>query len=175
MNKGLVQVYTGNGKGKTTAAIGLCVRAAGAGYSVLIVQLLKAMDSCEIDTLESMERIHITRLAMSKKFFWNMIQQEQIQCIEDTKDALNRALATIAHGAYDVVVFDEILGALACGIVTREDICYMLDTRSDSVEYIFTGRDAPDWLIDRADLVTEMRPIKHYFDTGQKARKGIEY
>lgn len=157
---GKVQVYTGNGKGKTTASLGLCFRAAGQGLRPCIVQFWKRQ-RCG-------EHVSAERLGF-----------EMLQCqLADERQAALHQLR-VAHerlGDCDVLVCDEILGALHEGFLTLHEVLGLLDARPAAVELVLTGRHAPQEIIERADLVTEMRPIKHYFDeTGLPARRGIEY
>ncbi len=174
LNKGLIQVYTGDGKGKTTAALGLSVRAAGASHKVLIVQLLKAMDTSEIKILESIDNINIIRIATNKKFFFQMSDDEKNAYIDETNSGLANAIEKAIDEKFDVVIFDEMLVALEIGVVKKEQLEDIISNKPYSTEFVFTGRNAPKWLINKADLVTEMKMIKHYYDDGQKSRRGIE-
>jgi len=172
MKQSYVQVYTGNGKGKTTAAAGLAVRAAAAGLSVKFVQLLKGRKSGEVTALAAMDGVEVLRAADSKKFFYELNGEEQRRMRSEVVEALRTIRSFL--GQADVIVIDEALGALDVGILTRDEVTGIIDNRGGS-EIVLTGRDAPKWLINAADLVTEMRDVKHYMDAGVDMRKGIEY
>ena len=175
MNKGYIQIYTGCGKGKTTAAIGLAVRAAGRGLRVLIVQFLKGSDSGEIHVLQNIAGISVRRLSEINKFFWNISDDEKKHMRSLASKAVAEVVQQLKNGKMDVLILDEALGALKNGIVTADELVEILDSRPEHVEVVLTGRDAPKWLIDNAHLVTQMMPIKHYINEGVKARKGIEF
>ncbi|MBF0413822.1 MAG: cob(I)yrinic acid a,c-diamide adenosyltransferase [Desulfamplus sp.] len=168
--KGYIQVYSGNGKGKTTAAFGLCLRASGAGKNVYIGQFIKGMHYSELDILPAIENITLKQYGRGC-----FIYSEPVQ--EDYTAALN-GLAEIGiilqSGEYDVVVLDEVNIALYYGLFSFDDLKQLLINRASHVEVIITGRYAPQELIDMADLVTEMKEIKHYYTKGVEARTGIE-
>ena len=178
MKKGLIQVYTGDGKGKTTAALGLACRAASYGRKVLIFQYLKPAD---IKTGERLCRskcpfpIEIQALNVS----WNLKDKSKNAAnIEKIKDKIRESLEKIAALAknkqYDLIILDEINVCLSLALADIEDVKALVKNRA-GVELVFTGRNAPKELIKIADLVTEMKNIKHPFDKGVKARKGIEF
>ncbi|MBL7077283.1 MAG: cob(I)yrinic acid a,c-diamide adenosyltransferase [Kiritimatiellae bacterium] len=169
---GCVQVYTGDGKGKTTAAAGLALRAVGAGKRVFIGQFIKAKDSHEMAVLRSrcpeatIEQFGEGRLIRGKP---------SPEDIAAARLGVERLLAVLASGDYDVVIADEANGALGAGLITVETLLSFVEARPNSVELVITGRNAPPELIDHADLVTEMQKVKHCFDAGIPAREGIEY
>jgi len=179
LEKGLVQVYTGRGKGKTTAAFGLALRAAGQGNKVLIYQFLKpaGLDIGERFALElGAVRIRVESLDAP----WDMRESPRDeQALERTRAAIAEALERLAQtaekGFYDVLILDEIVFCLAKGLAELEDISALLNRRDRRVEIVMTGRDAPDELIELADLVTEMKSIKHPYQKGVAARRGIDY
>lgn len=173
MKKGYIQVYTGDGKGKTTAALGLLFRAAGRGFDVKMIQFLKGQDTGELYSIKKFSNVEIERVAGSKKFFYNLSDEEKELMKQEAKKGI-QIIERWLQSDVDVLIMDEILGAITNGIVTREEIETILNDRPEGTELILTGRNAPDWLIDRADLVTEMKMIKHYMDKGVMARKGIE-
>ncbi|MHC4292944.1 MAG: cob(I)yrinic acid a,c-diamide adenosyltransferase [Planctomycetota bacterium] len=179
LNKGLVQIYTGDGKGKTTAAFGLALRAAGQGHKVLIYQFLKP-PSLDIGERFSIKlgavRIRVEALDIE----WDMkVSLEDEQKRIETETAITEVLARIAETAekrfYDVIILDEIVFCYSNGLAKLEDIKNIVDKRDGLVEIILTGRGADEKLMELADLVTEMKNIKHPFDKGINARCGIEY
>lgn len=175
MKKGYLQVYTGNGKGKTTASLGLAIRGAGAGMNVVIAQFLKAMDTSELKVLNNIDNITLIRYATSKKFVWDMTQDEKDELKKQMQNLLIDTIAFSVNNHSDIVIFDELLGALHGGFITKEEIVEIIDNRPENCEYIITGRAAPQWLVEKADLVSSIEPIKHYMDDGVMARKGIEF
>ena len=139
MKRGYIQVYTGDGKGKTTAAIGLAIRAVGAGLKVWLLQFMKSEYYSEQKILDGISPL-LYRESLGKPYF----------------------------------ILDEINVALHFGLVTRDDCEALIAAKPVGTELVFTGRKAPQWLVDRADLVTEMRNVKHYYDAGVANRRGIE-
>ncbi|MBM4142676.1 MAG: cob(I)yrinic acid a,c-diamide adenosyltransferase [Lentisphaerae bacterium] len=169
--KGRIQVYTGDGKGKTSAALGLIVRAAGAGLRVYLGQFCKRGDSPEIRVLR--ERFpEATAAAFGcGGFIRNAPSEADIRAARAGLAALRAALT---GGAYDVVIADEAGPAVKAGVIAESDLADLAACRPDAVELVFTGRDMPASIIARADLVTEMKAVRHYFDRGVPARPGIE-
>ena len=172
MEKACVQIYTGDGKGKTSAAIGLSVRAAGRGLSVKFVQFLKGRDTGELSVLRRISGIEIVRAASCTRFFYQLSAAQKEALREDVLRTL--ALVNSWLGSADVIVLDESLGAIACGILTVKEALHIIEAHG-STEVIFTGRDAPEEMIEKAQLVTRMCAVKHYYDTGLSARCGIEF
>lgn len=179
LDKGLVQIYTGDGKGKTTAAFGLALRAAGHGGKVLIYQFLKpdTLELGERDLLNTQcEGIVVKWLDEPWDMFKSMQDENQLQRVRDAIRNAIQELETAAHERYyDVVILDEIVFCLNQGLANIDDIRGLIEHRDSQVEVVLTGRGAGEELIDMADLVTEMRLIKHPYDNGTPARKGIEY
>lgn len=175
MSKGLIHVYTGEGKGKTTAAFGLAKRAAGHGRNVLIMQFLKSRtkNSGEIISAQKTGIKVIKFEDQTTPLFDPTVKLEDL--IESVTRAIEHAIQEIKSDAYDVVIMDEINTVLACSYADMEAIKMIIRAKPERLELIFTGRGAPDELIELADYVTEMRMIKHPFKKGVKARKGIEY
>jgi cob(I)alamin adenosyltransferase len=172
LKAGCVQVYTGDGKGKTTAATGLAVRAAGAGLRVYIGQFIKSEDSAEMKIL----RVRCPEVTIEQFGVGGFIKSEP--SADDLSGAhlgIDRLKSALCGGEYDVVIADEINGAHGAGVVSIEDIDSLLDARAHGVEFVLTGRNAHPRLLERADLVTEMRCVKHFMDAGVFARKGIEF
>jgi len=179
LKKGLVQIYTGDGKGKTTAAFGLALRAAGQGNKVLIYQFLKppSLDIGERFALQlGAVRIRVESLDVE----WDMSKSfEDPQQVAKMQAAISDVLKRIAETAekrfYDVLILDEIIFCLSKGLAKLEDIKDIIDRRERLVEIVMTGRGASEELMAMADLVTEMKNIKHPFDKGIKGRCGIEF
>ena len=171
MDKSCVQVYTGHGKGKTTAAMGLAMRAAGQGLSVKIVQFMKGRDTGELASLQRLG-IDVLRASRSEKFFHTMTEDEKAVLRTDALAVLRRIEAWL--DSIDLLILDEALGALSCGVVKPDELLHIMDARGGT-EVVITGRNAPDEIVKKADLVTEMREVKHYMQRGIAARKGIEY
>lgn len=178
LEKGLVQIYTGDGKGKTTAAFGLALRSAGHGGKVLIYQFLKpaSLDLGERKAVQNISEITVEVLGET----WDMRTSfDDKEAVAKIRSAIGKACAELARlasdGMYDVIVLDEIVFCLAKGLANLEDIKRIIEERDQRVELIMTGRGAIEELITLADLVTEVKSIKHPFDKGIKARRGIEY
>jgi cob(I)alamin adenosyltransferase len=175
MKKGFVQIYTGDGKGKTTAAIGLALRAHSRGFSVVILQFLKHQASGEISYIEeSIPQITVKRFHSQSTFVWQMNDAERAQLNDETRNGFVEAQKIAESGSCDLLILDELLGACRNGFVSVDEILSLIKRKEESIELVLTGRDAPVELIAAADLVTEMKKIKHYFDDAVPAREGIE-
>ncbi|MCD6248934.1 MAG: cob(I)yrinic acid a,c-diamide adenosyltransferase [candidate division Zixibacteria bacterium] len=173
---GLLIVYTGNGKGKTTAALGMCVRAVGWGWRVCILQFIKG--SWKYGELEGIKRLAPeVELHVVGQGFVGIGDDDK--SFEEHQEAARQGLAEVEQilisQAFQLVILDELNNAIQLGLLTREDIQKILDIRSEQQHIVITGRDAPDWMIDQADLVTEMKEIKHPFQKGVKAQKGVDW
>ncbi len=173
LERGMVQIYTGDGKGKTTAALGLTVRAAGYGLRVHIVQFLKGWP--HYGELEGVKFLpNVTLRQFGREGFVNP-KRPQPADFERAGAALQDARAAMLSGVTDIVILDEVNNALELGLVSVEAVVALLEERPAHVELVLTGRGAPEEICRRADLVTEMRAVKHPYDGGIAARKGIEY
>jgi cob(I)alamin adenosyltransferase len=171
LERGYVQVYTGDGKGKTTAAIGLAIRAAGAGLRVFFAQFIKGLDYSEIVALDRFaDRITVEQFGRGC-FIRGEPQQADIQA---ACDGLTRIADAIREGDYDMVVLDEAIVAVQCRLFPVERLLELIADKPRNVELIFTGRYACKALMEKADLVTEMREVKHYYHQGIGSRRGIE-
>ena len=171
MEKGYIHVYTGDGKGKTTAALGLALRAAGAGFKVWIGQFVKGSEYSEHTALKRFEDL------ITIKQFGRSCFIEKKPDPEDSKIArkgLEEAKKIIVSGEYQMVILDEACIALHFNLFTVEELLDSIIKKPQHVELIITGRNAPQKLIEAADLVSEMREVKHYYTKGVQARKGIE-
>jgi cob(I)alamin adenosyltransferase len=179
LEKGLVQVYAGDGKGKTTAAFGLALRAAGQGNKVLIYQFLKP-PSLELGERLAIERSGLPIRVESLEAQWHLFrslrsEQDIAAAGAAVRDAMVKLTELAAKKAYDVLILDEIVFCLALGLGRFEDVKRLIEQKDAGVELVLTGRGATPELIEMADLVTEMKKIKHPFDKGVGARRGIEY
>jgi cob(I)alamin adenosyltransferase len=171
LSRGYVQVYTGDGKGKTTAALGLALRAAGHGMRTYIGQFMKGQPYGELDALRDHPAITVEQYGDVR-----CIRREEVTPahVEQARRGLERARQALLSGQYDIVVLDEVNVAIWFGLLTVGEVLALIDQRPARVELVLTGRRAPQELIERADLVTEMREVKHYYQQGVEARKGIE-
>lgn len=174
--KGLLLVYTGNGKGKTTAALGLCIRAIGYKWKICLIQFVKGSwkygELKGLKVLEPWVELHV-------------VGEGFVGIIDDTKDikvhqkaareGLALAVERMRSGEFPLVILDELNVALSLNLVSREDVENLLEAKSEDQYLVITGRGAPDWLIEKADLVTEMKEIKHPFQVGIEAQKGIDW
>lgn len=175
MEKGYLQIYTGSGKGKTTAALGLGLRAVGSGLKVIMFQFLKGVHSGELDSVPQLgDNFKIIRLAESGKFFGTLNDAEKKELQVKLRQELARIREVMEQESCDLLILDEIMAAIHGALLSVEEVCLLVDARPPGMEMVLTGRSAPQELIDRADLVTEMDCIKHYMDRGVVARRGIE-
>ena len=170
LEKGYIQVYTGNGKGKTTAALGITLRTICAGNKVFFGQFMKGQDYSEKKACQMLSGL--TMKQFCGQYFLNGTPTEKD--ISDAKAGLEKMKSILSSGEYDLVVFDEINTALFFKLLTVEEVFAVLDLKPEKTEVILTGRYAPQEIMDRADLVTEMKEIKHYYNAGVDARVGIE-
>ena len=190
----MLQVYTGSGKGKTTAAIGMAIRSLGAGMKVYIMQFMKSLAYSEQEVLKG-RFPELTLRTSGKPFFIaeegtlsKSLQDKLGDSVvifpkgeppQDYVDLIRNDFKVVAEiitsGKYDLVIMDELNVALHFGLIGRYTVEELLDKVPGNVELVLTGRCAPDWLIERADLVTEMKEVKHYYAKGVEARKGFEY
>lgn len=170
-----VHVYCGDGKGKTTAATGLAVRAAGNGMRVLFARFLKNEQSSELSVLDAIPGIEVIHLDKSFGFSNQLSEQEKQEQSEYYRSLWQTIAAKAASGSYEMLVMDEIMAAVSLGIISVSDVVDLLDSRPAELEVVMTGRDPDEALVECADYVSEIRKIKHPYDNGVTARKGIEY
>lgn len=173
LEKGFIQVYTGDGKGKSTAAIGQAVRAAGYGLKTYIAQFMKEYPYNELESLKHLsEWITIEQFAgddfVYRRELPNIVEKDK------AKRGLEKARAKMLSNKFDLIILDEILVSIHFGLFTDEEVLTFMKMKPENVELILTGRYCPDNIIEAADLVTEMKEIKHYYQEGILARKGIE-
>jgi len=170
---GYIQVYTGDGKGKTTAALGLALRAAGHGMRTYFGQFLKGQHYGELDAAKKLSPlIRIERFG--REGFLHITEGPDDEDIRRAREGLRKCREAMLSGNYHIVVLDEVNTAVLLKVLTARDILDFLAEKPASVELVLTGRGAPQAVIDRADLVTEMKNVKHYYERGVKAREGIE-
>jgi len=173
LGKGYIQVYTGNCKGKTTAALGLAFRSAGHGLKTYVGQFIKGQRYGELEAAKMMEP-YITIEQYGQPGWVHVDNPPKEKDIQMAQKGLRKAKKAMLSGEFDVVVFDEINTAHYLHLVSLEDMLDLIVSKPDGVELILTGRYAPPEIIDAADLVTEMVEVKHYFHKGVQARDGIE-
>ena len=171
--RGQIQIYTGDGKGKTTAALGLALRAAGHGYRTYFGQFLKARPSGERAAARKLGGL-ITFATFGRPGLLRLKDRPDPEDVRRAERGLALSRKAMLSGRYDLVVLDEVNAALYFGLLDLADVLAFLDEKPPSVELVLTGRRAPAALIRRAGLVTEMKAVKHYFDAGVPARRGIE-
>lgn len=171
MEKGYIQVYTGEGKGKTTAALGLALRAAGAGLGVYIAQFMKKGEFSEIRALQRLsDRITVDQFGTGRFIKGKPVQED----IEAARKGISAVREAMSSGKYDVIILEEANVAYGSGVLSEEELIGIIDEKPEGVELLFTGRGGASALLDKADLITEMKAVRHYFEKGVGARTGIE-
>lgn len=171
--KGCIHIYCGDGKGKTSAALGLAVRAAGRGRKVLIVRFLKTEDSGELPVLRNIPGISVVPCDRTFGFTFRMTEKEKEEATLYFTERL-QAACDQAH-LYDVLILDELMASLSTGMVKEADVLSFLRHKPEHLEVVMTGRDPSEALLEEADYVSEIRMVKHPFAAGIPAREGIEY
>ncbi len=175
MDQGLIHIYCGDGKGKTSAAAGLAVRAAGCGKKVLFARFLKNEESGELRILDMVPEITVIHLERSYGFF-NTLSEDGKEEVRQTYGELWHSIPEIITGsAYDVLIMDEFMAAYRYGLIPQEEAIKFLRKKPKCLEVVLTGRDPDEKLVELADYVSEIRKVKHPFDRGIRARRGIEY
>jgi cob(I)alamin adenosyltransferase len=174
MTQGLIQVYTGDGKGKTTAAFGLALRAIGRGLRVTIVQFLKSDSTGEVLAAKTFENLTVIRVNTSTKFTWNMSATELEELTAETHEGYKKICQIAKEQRCDILILDEINHAINKEFISKNEMMHFFDSKPLEMEVVLTGRNAPDWLLEKADLVTEMKCIKHPYNNGIGSRVGIE-
>lgn len=176
MEKGLVQVYYGPGKGKTTAAIGLGIRALGNNYKVIMVQFLKNTSTSECKMLQNLEpQFKVFNFEKERGFTWELTDEEKLEITSETKNALKFASKVMDTGECDVLILDEILNTLGLGLIDEALLCEFIDNKPEEVELVLTGRTLTEEIAKRADYISHIDAIKHPMEKGIPARVGIEY
>ncbi len=169
--KGYVHVYTGEGKGKTTAALGLAIRAAGAGHKVFLGQFVKGGFYSELNALRRFDDlITVEQFGLGRFINGKPTDSD----IDAARKGLNRAREVVTSGDYKVVILDEANIALRYNLFSLAELIDLIDSKAQKTELIITGRNAPAEILAKADLITEMKAVKHYYTEGVMARTGIE-
>lgn len=173
MELGLVQVYTGDGKGKTTAGIGLAIRAIGKGLKVLMVQFLKGREYGELQTAKRLsDSFQIIQSGLDTFVKKGEPTSEDLRLAHEGLEIARKA---IMGGEYDIVILDEVNVAIELGVLTVDEVLPLIDERPGGVELVLTGRYAPEEFCERADVMTEMKCVRHCYDRGVPMREGIEF
>lgn len=175
--QGLVHIYTGDGKGKTTAALGLALRAAGAGKKVIMIQFLKDTPCGEMKSAKLLgDNFKILRFQKGQKgFIWEMSEEEIEVLKKETQDGLNNASCIAKSGECDVLILDEIFGCLGNMLISEEELIDFIKDKNENTELVLTGRNAPERVCALAHYVSEIRAVKHPLYSGIPAREGIEF
>lgn len=171
---GLIHIYCGAGKGKTTAAVGLCIRALGRGKKVLFVQFLKGWDSGELHILSQLDNIKIMRGKPSTKFTFQMNDSEKLACLQAHNELFAQIKEYLNTNAVDLLIMDELLGTYTNNLIDRAAVVEFLKSKPVGLEVVLTGRNPAPELIELADYLSEIHKVKHPFDQGIRARVGIE-
>ncbi len=169
--KGYIHVYTGDGKGKTTAAFGLALRAVGAGLKVYIAQFVKGMKYSELNSIKKFNDLITLKQYGRSCFIKREPEQADIDIAQNGFDEIKEIIKT---AKYNLVILDEINIAVSYNLIDEDDLIKLMESKPDDLELVITGRYATPNIIEIADLVTEMKEIKHYYQNGIKARLGIE-
>ncbi|WP_308895719.1 cob(I)yrinic acid a,c-diamide adenosyltransferase [Candidatus Desulfosporosinus nitrosoreducens] len=172
---GLVHIYTGEGKGKTTSAVGLAIRAVGNNLRVLMVQFLKGAETGETAILQKLEPNFKLCRAEETNFLWNLNGEQRRGLRENTEALLNYSLQLVDSEDWDVFIMDEVMGAILTGFISKKTIVQFLKNKPQKLEVVMTGSYAPKELIEMADYVSDITPVKHPFRKGIVGRKGIEF
>lgn len=176
---GCVHIYCGDGKGKTTAATGLALRMAGSGGQVIIARFLKNDTSGEVGILREIKGIYVFPSEKIFGFTWRMSKEQMLEAEEYYEELLSKAFQmayALADGSRPVLlILDEICGAVNSGLLKESQLFSLMEGQRENMEIVMTGREPSDMMLERADYVSEIKKIKHPFDSGMAARKGIEY
>jgi cob(I)alamin adenosyltransferase len=175
MQQGMVHIYHGDGKGKTTAAVGLAVRFAGGGGSVLVSQFLKNGTSGELNGLRQMSGVEVLSCTQNLGFVFKMDEQQKLAAKKIWQQYFSRIREIVNTGEYQLLILDEILDAVNCEMISLANLIEFLKQRPKNLEVVLTGRNPSEQLLEMADYVTEMKNEKHPYARGIKARKGVEY
>ena len=175
MSKGLIHIYCGDGKGKTTAALGLILRASGDDYRVILVQFLKGWKTSELNTLSIMKNVTVVKGSIPPGFTWELTDEQKKQMKQENDRIFREAISLCDNSAKVLLVLDEIISTFNYDYIDKELVLEFLRNKPVSLEVVMTGRNPDKRLLDMADYVSEVLKIKHPMDVGIKARKGIEF
>lgn len=173
-NSGFIHLYCGDGKGKTTAALGLAIRALGSGFRVVFVQFLKSHATGELISLERLPDITVLRGKEGTSFSFAMSEEEKKKTALHHTENLKKAIELAVSGNCDMLILDEAVGAYNRNLIDRALLEDFIRNKPDTLELVLTGRDPAQWMADCADYVSEIRKVKHPYDRGIPARVGIE-
>ncbi|MDR0914157.1 MAG: cob(I)yrinic acid a,c-diamide adenosyltransferase [Oscillospiraceae bacterium] len=171
----MLHIYYGDGKGKTTAAIGAAVRAAGQGLHVLLVQFLKGENTGERHTLAQIENITLMPCPLEIDFTFDMTEAQKAQTSKIVKELFERSVKISLTEKYDVLIFDEVFSALQAKMLVQSELIAFLAEAPNSLEIVLTGHNPPDAVLAMGDYISRIRKIRHPYDKGIAARKGIEF
>ncbi|WP_244835096.1 cob(I)yrinic acid a,c-diamide adenosyltransferase [Clostridium sp. BJN0001] len=174
MEKGLIEVYTGDGKGKTTAAVGLAVRAAGRGFKVLMTQFLKDNNTGELISIQKIPGFCVYSGEPVKKFFEFMTDSEKKELVNEHRKRFKEVILKAKNEKYDMLILDEIIASVNLNIIDINDLMEFLKNKPESLEVVLTGRNPKEEILEIADYVSEIKAIKHPYKNGISARIGIE-
>lgn len=173
--KGLIQLYCGEGKGKTTAAIGQSIRMAGNNKKVTIVQFIKGSDTCELNILRNIDNILVLRNKSDLGFIFQMNEQTKKILTEMHNNNLRKAIESVSSKQCDMLVLDELCAAYEYNVIDRDMVDNLIINKPEKLEVIITGRNPAQIFVENADYITEMKLIRHPYEKGIEARKGIEF
>ncbi|MGN0334796.1 MAG: cob(I)yrinic acid a,c-diamide adenosyltransferase [Lachnospiraceae bacterium] len=171
---GLIHIYEGDGKGKTTAGVGLAVRCAGSGQKVLYTQFLKSGTSSELKIMDQIDNIRVERCEEKFGFVFRMDDETKIRARKCYSDHLRKIIKEAAEGDYRLLVMDELIASYNLGMVEKEEVLNFLKNKPEELEVVMTGRNPAPELVELADYVSRIEKVKHPFDQGIPARRGIE-
>lgn len=175
MELGLIHIYCGDGKGKTTAAMGLGMRAAGRSKKVLLTQFLKSNKTGELNSIEKLsEFFHVVKGVPAKKFVWNMNEEEKLEVKKEHTNRFREVTKKAIEEEYDLLILDEIIATINRDFVMLSEVIDFLKNKPTGLEVVMTGRNPNEELIELADYVSEIKAIKHPYNKGIKSRVGIE-
>lgn len=172
--QGLIHIYTGDGKGKTTASLGLGIRAAGRSFKVVMVQFLKSSVTGEMNIIEKLDNFEVHRFERPRGFFWTLDEKQKAELKEDIDKAMHFVEQRLILGDCDMLILDEVMGAIKNELIDTDSFVQLLKAKNPNMEVVLTGRNAPAELIEIADYVSEIHAVKHPFEKGIPARTGIE-
>lgn len=172
---GLVHIYCGDGKGKTSAATGLLLRAAGSGMRVLLARFMKGGPSGELNVLKALPNVGLMDTPEKLPFYHNLTPEQEREYRAAIRGLWERVTAAALSGEWDMLVMDELCAAITCGLIAEEEALRLLRERPGKLEVVITGRNPPKGLLEAADYVSELRCVKHPYERGIPARRGIEY